>query len=165
MPKVILMGGVPASGKSTFAKMFCKEMRDRGVNTIYISRDEIRYSLLKDEDKYFSKEAEVKKVLQRKIASSKNADYVVIDATHLNPASRGRTQRMAASISKDIMIYYIMAPLELCLKRNALRQGRERVSDDALTSMYYTQRAPKPSIDRGFSKIVLLNENFKKIEE
>ena len=54
MGNLYLMCGIPGSGKSTYAKTnkdlkYCK----------YISRDDIRYSLLKDEDDYFSKEKQV----------------------------------------------------------------------------------------------------------
>ena len=48
-----LMIGVPGSGKSTYAKNILK------YGDIYISRDEIRYSLLTEEDDYFAKENEV----------------------------------------------------------------------------------------------------------
>ena len=48
-----LMMGVAGSGKSTYAKNILKD------GDIYISRDEIRYSLLTEEDDYFAKENEV----------------------------------------------------------------------------------------------------------
>ena len=43
------MVGAPGSGKSTFA-------RKRFPNARYISRDEIRFSVLKPDEDYFSKE-------------------------------------------------------------------------------------------------------------
>ena len=47
---LVLMCGAPGSGKTTIAKkLMCN-------NDLYISRDEIRYSMISDEDEYFSKE-------------------------------------------------------------------------------------------------------------
>ena len=46
------MVGIPGSGKSTWAKARCKN----NPHAAYISRDEIRFSLLKDEEEYFAKE-------------------------------------------------------------------------------------------------------------
>lgn len=50
-----VMIGIPGSGKSTWAKANKKE------KDIYVSRDEVRFSLLQDGDEYFSKEKEVLK--------------------------------------------------------------------------------------------------------
>ena len=53
MAELILMMGIPGSGKSTWVKNHMKS------DDIYISRDEIRFSLLQPGDEYFSKEKEV----------------------------------------------------------------------------------------------------------
>ena len=50
---LVLMCGAPGSGKTTIAKkLMCN-------NDLYISRDEIRYSMISNEYEYFSKEKEV----------------------------------------------------------------------------------------------------------
>ena len=46
-----LMSGIPASGKSTYAHKLAEK-----TGAVYISRDEIRFSLLKDEEDYFTHE-------------------------------------------------------------------------------------------------------------
>ena len=53
MGKLILMSGVPGSGKSWWCKNKLPELEE---NVLYISRDEIRFSMLNDGEEYFSKE-------------------------------------------------------------------------------------------------------------
>ena len=52
IPRLYVLVGCPGSGKSTWAK---KHLAD----TYYVSRDEIRFGLLKAGDDYFSHEDEV----------------------------------------------------------------------------------------------------------
>ena len=54
LKKVWLMCGIPGSGKSTWAK---KRLMENGG--IWISRDEVRFSMVKEDEDYFSKECEV----------------------------------------------------------------------------------------------------------
>ena len=51
-PILALMVGIPGSGKTTFAKKFCKYF-----HYTYISRDDIRFSKIEDKDDYFDKES------------------------------------------------------------------------------------------------------------
>ena len=50
MAILYIMCGVPGSGKSTWAR---EHLTD---NDVYVSRDDIRFSFLKEGDDYFSKE-------------------------------------------------------------------------------------------------------------
>ena len=84
MADLYLMMGVPGSGKSTFLKQYVNKK-----NSIIISRDEIRFSLLKEGEQYFSHEKEVLKIFWQRIntslAENKN---VFVDQTSLTPNSR-----------------------------------------------------------------------------
>ena len=88
MKELVLMMGVPGSGKSTYARNTIK------TGDIYISRDEIRYSMLTDEDDYFAKENEVIKTfiqyIDEALADTQHQGKVYADATHLSP--KGRAQ-------------------------------------------------------------------------
>ena len=74
---LVLMCGAPGSGKTTIAKKLM------GNNDLYISRDEIRYSMISDEDEYFSKEKEVFNEYIKQIdeALTKNYHWIFADAT------------------------------------------------------------------------------------
>ena len=60
MPKLMVMVGIPGSGKSTFAKHYSEDANNMPI--VWISRDEVRYSLISEKDEYFAKEKDVFKV-------------------------------------------------------------------------------------------------------
>lgn len=154
MPTLYMMMGIPGSGKSTYAK-------ENFPDEIYVSRDVIRYSLLKRGDAYFSKEKETFELYANTIASCL-AKYgaAVADATHLNPASRKKLIKAVSCKIKNfdvIIIWVNTAPTE-CMRRNAGREGRARVPDDQLINMYNALVAPKKTEDRRISDIWIFED-------
>ena len=85
MRKLFIMCGIPGSGKSTFLNRITKP------TSLVISRDKIRFGLLKDTDEYFSKEKEVYNEFIKQInaAIADNKDFYV-DQTSLNAAARNK---------------------------------------------------------------------------
>lgn len=144
------MVGAPGSGKSTFAK---KHLVDS--NTVYISRDEVRFSLLGPNDGYFSKEKEVWREFMNRVkhAVDEEGNDVVIDASHLDKWSR---RKLTNSLDKELThpweIFYVVmgTPYEECLRRNDLRTGRENVPHYAIKEMFdkmtYPQSSEHPNI-------------------
>jgi len=84
MSNLYLMCGIPGSGKSTFLKNRVKK-----DTSVVISRDVIRFSIVKPEEDYFSHENEVLAIFWKKInealAAGKN---VFVDQTSLTPKAR-----------------------------------------------------------------------------
>ena len=150
--RVFLLCGAPGSGKSTWIK---KQIETE--SGIWCSRDNVRYSLLKDEDEYFAKENQVFTTWINNIqqALNNNVENVYIDATHLNEASRNKTlSHLTIPDNYNLIAVCFRPPLSTCLERNAKRQGRERVPDHVVRSMY--NRYTKPSsID--FKEVWLYN--------
>ena len=133
MPRLFIMCGLPASGKSTFARQF---IRDNDIR--YVSRDEIRFSMVKENEEYFSREKEVFKKFAGTIAQTLVDGFdVIADATHLNRISRDKLIRAIDQYTTEYTITYIVleTSLETCMKRNALREGRARVPDSVMKSM------------------------------
>lgn len=133
MPRLFIMCGLPASGKSTFVQQFIKNNDIR-----YVSRDEIRFSMLKEDEKYFSREKEVFCKFASTIAQTLiNGFDVIADATHLNRISRDKLIRAIDQYTTEYTITYIVleTSLETCMKRNALREGRAHVPDSIMKSM------------------------------
>ena len=58
MSTLYVLIGLPGSGKSTFIA----ELYPKLACAAYVSRDNIRFSLVKENEPYFSKEQEVKKL-------------------------------------------------------------------------------------------------------
>ena len=140
MANLILMMGVPGSGKSTLAKKLFSKEQD-----IYVSRDEIRQSIVSPEAEYFSKEKEVFAEFVRQVQAgidNKEKRFVVADATHLNPASR---LKLLDRLNRDLIdthIIFMKVPLKVAIKRNAKRTGRECVPENTIKSMYNSIAAP-----------------------
>lgn len=144
--RLYVMVGVPGSGKSTWAK---KHLLDPNT-TKYISRDEIRFSLLGPEDEYFSKEREVWKVFMDKVQTAINDEgmNVIIDASHINKWSRRKlTNALDDALTRSWEIYYVVMDTSYaeCCRRNDNRTGRANVPHDAIKEMDDKMTYPKMS--------------------
>ena len=151
-----LMMGVSGSGKSTYVKNILK------YGDIYISRDEIRYSLLTEEDDYFAKENEVIKTFIDNIDKSLiNEEYcgdVYADATHLSPKSRAQILNKLKNKDK-VSVIYLDIPLNIILERNAQRKGRALVPENVVRRMYNSIILPTKA--EGIEKLIIIDENQK----
>ena len=132
---VYMMVGLPASGKSYFAT----HILANGENWYYYSRDNIRFSMVKEDEPYFSKEKQVFNEFVNRINSvldNKNDCNIIADATHLNMGSRRKLIR-ALHITNDINIIPVVmkTPYRKCVKRNRMRHGREQVPESVLLDM------------------------------
>jgi predicted kinase len=150
--KLYLMVGCAASGKSTFLKNHSFE----GTTEI-ISRDKIRFSLIKDNEPYFSKEKEVwREFVKRAKESLKTNDNTILDATHINEASRFKILTALAPALKDVYTCAIVLPrpLETLLEQNSKRSGRAYVPEDVIKNMY--ENFTIPSSEEGFDEIIVV---------
>ena len=151
-----LMMGVPGSGKSTYVKNILK------YGDIYVSRDEIRYSLLTEEDDYFAKETEVIKLFIQTINEALvNRDYqgnVYADATHLSPKGRAQVLNQLKNKNK-VSVIYLDIPLNIILKRNAQREGRAFVPEKVVRRMYNS--IILPTKEEGIEKLIIIDKNQK----
>lgn len=161
--QLIIMCGAPGSGKSTWVK---KHFMSFLGYTKVISRDQIRFSMLKDDEDYFAHENEVyNKFIEEIKDGLKYCDTTIADATHLNIASRTKLLRSLGKSLKGIKIKAIVIrpSLDTCLTQNEMREGRNRVPKDQLRKMYYS--FDMPSLDEGFDEIWKYKENKLEVEE
>ena len=139
MNKLYIMIGCPGSGKSTYAK-------NHIPNAKYVSRDEIRFRLVSEEEEYFSKEDEVFETFINEINEGlRESVDVIADATHLNTKSR---MKLFSNLNIDkekteVHVIVMRTPLIECLRRNEKRKGtRSYVPIDVLKIMYNNFRKP-----------------------
>lgn len=139
--KLFLMSGCPGSGKSTFAKMNINK-----DNTLYVSRDEIRFGIVSEDEPYFSKENQVFNKFIQQITDGLNQGYnVIADATHLNEKSRAKLLFKLGPVLIDttIIIIFMQIPLRICVERNLQRKGtRAYVPYGDLCRMYQNLKKP-----------------------
>lgn len=144
MNKIVLVCGLPGSGKTTWIK---REMK-KNERSIHISRDEVRFSLLKEDDAYFAKEKEVFKLFINKIQSAINNNdlyTIYIDATHLNKKSRNKVLKNLKLNDNDLTeIVWFNVPLKTCIARNEQRTGRALVPVDSILNMFESLEEPTP---------------------
>ena len=128
---LILLAGIPGSGKSTWLRTHL------GDGDTYVSRDEVRFSIIGDDEDYFSHETEVFDKFVAEIEEELNeGKRVFADATHINWASRRKLlERIHDKENIDIDVYIFKTPMEICLARNAQREGRAVVSDTVIKRM------------------------------
>lgn len=141
MMTVWIVAGPPGSGKSSWLE------RHASANDIIISRDKIRFSLLKDEDDYFAYEDKVYNLFIKTIQEAINKekyDNIYIDATHLTPKSRKQLIKQLIFDKNKVILKAISfeIDLETCIERNAKRTGRAYVPETALRNMYNSYKIP-----------------------
>lgn len=149
--RVWLLVGIPGSGKSTYAKQQIQLAASLGFNHGYVSRDEVRFSMVKEDEDYFSKEKQVFKEFMRQVNKAiQKHDVVFIDATHINWASRNKTLRNInfdlpdTQISVGVIV--MNTSVEECVRRNSLRTGRAKIPNSAIYKMQkdYTDPSTDP---------------------
>ena len=141
MKKLIFGVGCPASGKSTLLNNLASSETYSGV---IVSRDLIRFSIVSEDEEYFSKENEVFDKFVETIQNElNNNERVYVDATNLNEKSRNKV--LDRLNIEDVELYAIVmkTPLEECLRRNAQREGRLCVPETALRRMFLSMTNPK----------------------
>lgn len=134
-PTCYIMSGVPGCGKSTWARKFIAE-HDNVVN---VSRDEIRFSLLADNDDYFACEDETVAIFYSEINEALAAGHdVIADATHISERALRETMRRI-DIDCDKVLVSFDTPLDTCIARNAHRDGRARVPERVIRNMWLSK--------------------------
>ena len=141
MKTLWLMCGVPGSGKSYFAK---NVLLQDGQRCFYVSRDEIRFALIKENEEYFSKEDEVFDLFCHRINFFLGLvdSNVIADATHLNTASRMKLLKHLNLKDVNVIPVWMNTPEHICFERNEKREGRERVPKGVIRRMYLQRNHP-----------------------
>jgi len=164
---LVLLGGLPGIGKSTYAKQFI----DNGFK--YVNPDSIRFELAKkikgNEYKY---ESELEDILQQfsflawKISHNqavehlKNNHSVIFDATFLSVRDRVKTIEFAKNIGQKTAICFLEAPVEVALERNKKRGNTIIAYRD--NRPIYGRFVPEIFIKEKYKQIILpsYNEGF-----
>ena len=142
--KLYIMCGPAGSGKTTWVR----EHATPGTSA-HISRDRIRFNMVKEDEYYFSREKEVYMEFVRQICralayETKWVDEIYVDATHLTKKSREKLIGELDSFNPnyDIIAVVIKPPIEQCLDQNAQRTGREFVPETVIKNMYNSFQHP-----------------------
>lgn len=139
---LLLMVGPSGAGKSYWANKFCQKHKD----AVLISRDAIRFTLLKDGEDYFAHEETVFDTFCaniQKALDQAGAGYVIADATHNNEKSRNLTLSKLKLENVNVIPVVVHADLRTCLEQNNKRTGRARVPRRQIERFVRTHEAPE----------------------
>lgn len=164
MNNLYVLCGIPGCGKTTWTR---KKMNENTSSTdpkwVYVSRDEVRFSMIKEEDDYFSKEKQVFEEFVNRLCDNLSDAWtqnVIADATHLNEISRDKLinaiRRKRPNLPLHITMVYFDIPLEVCKFRNAKREGHARVPNDVMDKMYSSLQFPR--LREGLERIEIVRD-------
>lgn len=157
--KLYLMCGIPGSGKSTYLKTRFSQP------PVVVSRDEIRFKIVREDEEYFSHEKEVyNEFINQIVENLKFYNEVFVDATHLNEGSRTKLLRSLGGNLKDVEVnvIWIKVPLKTALQQNENRKGtRAYVPESVIRRM--NSQMTIPTKEEGFEHIYIV-ENGKEKE-
>lgn len=142
MRTVIILRGLPACGKSTFARELLRKEAKRWKR---INKDDLR-NMLDDGSFDHDREDFIRSVQDTLILKALRDGYdVVIDNTHLVPQTLRKLHRLLESVGNiKVLEKCFNVTVAECKKRNALREGKARVPDNVIDGM-----SKGAGIDRG----------------
>lgn len=162
---LIMLGGVPGSGKSYVAQYIKEQLKNKKVKIV--NTDEVRYSLTGDYGD-FSQDGKVFYTCIDMAIKYLNKGYTVIwDSTNTNCIMRGKikikiTYNVKSNVNIKNYFIYIDKPLEECLENN---KNRDRVCpEDFIERLYYRQDVPQHEEYMG-NVLVIEDDNLKKVND
>lgn len=139
MPKIIFLKGLPASGKSTWAK----EQLKKG-SFIRVNKDDIRATMFGGYSQ--KKEKYVVRVRNELIRLGiEMGKSVIVDDTNLNPVHERTVAQIAKKmgVALEINDSFMKVSPEECIERD-LHRGAEAVGASVIWKMYEDWIQPKP---------------------
>ena len=142
-PFLIIMVGLPGSGKSTFAKTIYSEIDGKRVNPVIHSSDDLREELYGnaaiqgDNNKLFS---ELHKRIRSDLLQNKN---VVYDATNISKKNRIAFLREMRKIKCHPICFVMATEYNACLFNN--QQRERKVPEDVIHRMFINFQPPHES--------------------
>lgn len=154
MPKLIILCGIPGSGKTTYAQEYIKK-----YGGLHLSSDLIRKELYGDESTQ-GNPSEVFALMQnRAIEALNNGMTVLYDATNITRKDRSNIISACPKFVK-IEAHVIWSTIETCIERDA---ARNRTVGTAVIDKMLKRFQP-PFYDEGFDEIkVILPYDFNSV--
>lgn len=149
MNTLVLMVGLPASGKSTYAKSF------ESGNTIVLSSDEYRKRLLGDERCQDNNDLVFKTIYKDARELLQNGKNVVIDATNINMKARRRVLANFADLKILRQAVVMATPYLLCVRNDEQRE--RKVGEEVIRKFLY--RFEIPMEYEGFDEVTIVKRD------
>ena len=143
-PSLIILCGIPGSGKSTYAQNYIKQ----NPNAVHLSSDATRKELYGDESVQGNPGDVFSLMQKRAIEALNNGRSVIYDATNITRKDRQGIISVCPKFAK-IECHIIWAPIEECIERDFKRE--RTVGKEVIDRML--KRFQAPYYDEGMSEI------------
>lgn len=156
-PTLIMLCGIPGSGKTTYAKKYVEEHE----NTVHIASDKIREELWGSEATQGDNNEVFSLMQNRTIEALNNGQSVVYDATNITRKDRSYIISLCPKFVK-IECHVVWAPISYCLYRDEFMRKRT-VGKVVIDKML--KRFQAPWYDEGIHDIkVVMPDDFNTAE-
>ncbi|MGF1933433.1 MAG: AAA family ATPase [Nostoc sp. ChiQUE02] len=160
MTKLILLIGLPASGKSTLAKQLLAECPQMQL----ISTDAIRGQLFGSQaiqGPWLLIWREIERQFQQAMSDNRQGVYTIHTAIFDATNAQRRHRREVIALARDLGFTHIQAiwvdtPVWLCLARNKRRS--RQVPEEIILRMHRQLRDAPPSLEEGLDNLIRLSE-------
>ncbi|XP_065178968.1 uncharacterized protein F21D5.5-like [Sycon ciliatum] len=139
-PEVVVLVGMPASGKSTFSRRYFVEPH----GYVHVNRDTLGTQ---------------EKCLRAARDALANGKSVVVDNTNPTPAGRHDFIKVATDAKKQVRCFYLDTPRELAAHLNYYRQNLSKGVDRRIPDVAYNtykSRFHMPSTGEGFASVTVV---------
>lgn len=138
--KILILRGLPASGKSTYAK----ELVSKDHNWVRVNKDDLR-AMMNNGEFSWKLEKQIVKA-ERELAENalKLGKNVIVDDTNFNPDHVIFFSRLAYQYGAEVEVKFFDTPLEMCIDRDNKRSNG--VGETVIRRMYDQYLKPKPAI-------------------
>lgn len=126
---IVILCGVPASGKSTVAKGLCRRLEEMDLDYELFASDEVSRKVYE----------RVFRFLRDNIGRVEN---LVVDATFYKRKWREEVREIAVENDEDLLTVHLHCSLETSLKRNDWRKEEDQVSEKAIHIIYRELEKP-----------------------
>lgn len=147
---MILLIGLPGSGKSTWAERYATNRK----HTVIISSDKIREELYGDAAKQGDNNKIFSLVKERAEEALRNCKNVIIDATNLTVKDRSVYFDIAIDFDATVTGILFDIPVEECKHRNS---KRDRVVPDFVYDKM-VKRYEQPQLSEGFTMLIRIGK-------
>lgn len=153
--RLFLLSGPAGCGKSTWI-----EYRLWQGGGAWISRDNIRFGMLKEGEDYFAHEDEVFDTFIHLIQNEidiESATDIYVDATHLNKAARDKVlNRLNLDSLDEVNCVFFDIPSEVAIERNENRTGLAHVPRSVIRRMALSHTMPEA--EENFTHIIIIDK-------
>ena len=150
--KLIVLAGIPGSGKSTFAANY--ELHN--PNTFIVASDKLRLELFGRVDDFTHEDFLWSQFEKMIIEKAKTYQTIIADSSATTNLRRLRWSKLFSPHFNNLELVYFNIPFATCLKRNEARHMTIPYEDMIIMRQAFEK--PSQEVEKAYNKIIYVNE-------